>query len=40
MTANEMVVDVSQDWVLACDVQRGFMQVPCTVSNSFDYGAR
>jgi sigma-B regulation protein RsbU (phosphoserine phosphatase) len=40
MTTNEMVVDVSQDWVLACDVQRGFMQAPCTVSNSFDYSAR
>jgi hypothetical protein len=24
MTTNEMVVDVSQDWVLACDVQQGF----------------
>jgi sigma-B regulation protein RsbU (phosphoserine phosphatase) len=34
------VVDVSQDWVLACDVQKGFMQAPCTVSNSFDYSAR
>ncbi|MGA9511699.1 MAG: PP2C family protein-serine/threonine phosphatase [Candidatus Sulfotelmatobacter sp.] len=40
MTTNEMVVDVSQDWVLACDVQQGFMQAPCTVSNSFDYSAR
>ncbi len=28
MTTNEMVVDVSQDWVLACDVQQGFMQTP------------
>jgi sigma-B regulation protein RsbU (phosphoserine phosphatase) len=40
MTTNEMVVDVSQDWLLACDVQQGFMQAPCTVSNSFDYSAR
>ncbi|MGA7292978.1 MAG: PP2C family protein-serine/threonine phosphatase [Terriglobales bacterium] len=40
MTTNEMVVDVSQDWVLACDVQQGFMQAPRTVSNSFNYGAR
>jgi sigma-B regulation protein RsbU (phosphoserine phosphatase) len=40
MTTNDMVVDVSQDWVLACDVQQGFMQAPCTVSNSFDYSAR
>src|SRR6202050_1750387 len=40
MTTNEMVVDVSQDWLLACDVQQGFMRAPCTVSNSFDYSAR
>jgi sigma-B regulation protein RsbU (phosphoserine phosphatase) len=40
MTTNEMVVDVSQEWVLACDVQQCFMQAPCTVSNSFDYSAR
>ena len=26
MTTNEQVVDVSQDWVLACDVQQRFMQ--------------
>jgi sigma-B regulation protein RsbU (phosphoserine phosphatase) len=40
MTTEELVVDVSQDWVLACDVQQGFMQVPCTVSDSFDCSAR
>jgi len=40
MTTEEMVMDVSQDWVLACDVQQGFMQAPCSVSESFDYGAR
>jgi phosphoserine phosphatase RsbU/P len=40
MTTDEMVVDVSQDWLLACDVQQGFMQAPYTVSNSFDYSAR
>jgi sigma-B regulation protein RsbU (phosphoserine phosphatase) len=40
MTTNEMVVDVSQDWVLACDVQQGFMQTPRAASNSFDYSAR
>ena len=34
MTTEEMVVDVSQDWVLACDVQQGFMQAPCSVSDS------
>jgi hypothetical protein len=36
----EMVVDVSQDWVLACGVQQGLMQTPCTVSDSSDYSAR
>lgn len=25
MTSNEMVVDVSQDWIMACDVQQRFM---------------
>jgi hypothetical protein len=35
-----MVVDVSQDWVLACDVQQGFMQVPCTARDFLDYSAR
>jgi len=40
MTPDEMVVDVSQDWVLACDVQRGFMQVPCSAADSLDYSAR
>jgi hypothetical protein len=40
MTTEEMVVDVSQEWVLACDVQQGFMQVPRIVSDSLDYNAR
>lgn len=40
MTAEEMVVDVSQDWVLACDVQQGFMQAPSSGSDAFDYSAR
>jgi hypothetical protein len=26
MTTDELVVDVSQDWVLACDVQRRLME--------------
>jgi hypothetical protein len=26
MTTDKMVVDVRQDWVLACDVQQGSMQ--------------
>jgi phosphoserine phosphatase RsbU/P len=40
MRTEDMVVDVSQDWVLACDVQQGFMQTPCAVSDSLDYSAR
>jgi hypothetical protein len=39
MTTEEMVVDVSQDWVMACDVQQGFMQAPRTVSDSLDCSA-
>jgi hypothetical protein len=30
MATEEMVMDVSQDRMLACDVQQGFMQVPRT----------
>ena len=40
MTTDEMVVDVSQDWVLACDVQQGFMQAPYAATDSLDYSAR
>lgn len=40
MTSDELVVDVSQDWVLACDVQQGFMQPPCTANHSLEYSAR
>jgi sigma-B regulation protein RsbU (phosphoserine phosphatase) len=40
MTTDEMVVDVSQDWALACDVQQGFMRAPYTASDSLDYSAR
>jgi phosphoserine phosphatase RsbU/P len=40
MTTEAMVVDVSQDWVQACDVQQGFMQLPSRVSDSLDYSAR
>ena len=40
MTTDDMVVDVSQDWLLACDVQQGFMQTPCAASDSLDYSAR
>lgn len=42
MTTDEMVLDVSQDWVLACDVQQGFMQAQafCPIGDSLDYSAR
>src|SRR5581483_8300583 len=28
MTASAMVLDVSEDWAIACDVQQRFMQAP------------
>ncbi|MGA1988359.1 MAG: PP2C family protein-serine/threonine phosphatase [Candidatus Sulfotelmatobacter sp.] len=40
MTTDGMVVDVSQDWMLACDVQQAFMQPPCMANDSWDYSAR
>jgi len=40
MTANETVVDVSQDWLLAGDVQQRFMQGHGRVIDSLDYSAR
>ena len=40
MTTDDMVVDVSQDWVLACDVQQRFMQGLGRTSDSVDYSAR
>ena len=40
MTTEETVVDVSQDWVLACDVQQRLMQSLGRTSCSVDYGAR
>jgi len=39
MTTDDMVVDVSQDWVLACDVQQRFMQGLAGTSDSLDYSA-
>ncbi len=40
MTPEDMVVDVSQDWVLACDVQQRFMRGPGRNTGSVDYSAR
>lgn len=40
MTSNEMVVDVSQDWVLACNVQQRFMQGVERAAGTMDYSAQ
>lgn len=40
MIANSMVVDVSQDWVLACDLQERFMEVPYAKTERLTYSAR
>jgi sigma-B regulation protein RsbU (phosphoserine phosphatase) len=40
MTTDDAVVDVSQDWVLACHVQQRFMQAHGRNSGSVDYSAR
>jgi phosphoserine phosphatase RsbU/P len=39
MTTDDMVVDVSRDWVLACDVQQRFMQGLGRISDSVEYSA-
>jgi sigma-B regulation protein RsbU (phosphoserine phosphatase) len=40
MMTDDAVVDVSQDWVLACHVQQRFMQAHGRNSGSVDYSAR
>lgn len=40
MTTDDVVVDVSQDWVLACDVQQRFMQGLGSTSDSVDRSAQ
>ena len=40
MTDNELVVDVSQDWMLACDVQRRFMRAFRGIRSSVDHSAQ
>jgi len=39
MTTDDRMVDVSLDWVLACDVQQRFMQGLGRTSDSVDYSA-
>src|SRR6202051_4843307 len=40
MTTDEMVVDVSQDWLMGCHGEQGFIQEPGTASDCLDYSAR
>jgi phosphoserine phosphatase RsbU/P len=40
MTSEAMVVDVSQDWAVACEVQQRFMKGWDRTSNTLDYSAR
>jgi sigma-B regulation protein RsbU (phosphoserine phosphatase) len=40
MSADAMLVDVSQDWVAACDVQERFMRSPYAKMKTLSYSAR
>lgn len=40
MPSQEVIVDVSQDWAIACDVQERFMQNPTAPPQTLAYGAR
>lgn len=40
MIAKTVVVDVSQDWLFACDVQERFMQTPCPAVKTLSYASR
>jgi len=40
MTSEALVVDVSQDWAVACDVQHRFMQAVGRAAETLDYSAR
>ncbi|HEY4051788.1 MAG TPA: SpoIIE family protein phosphatase, partial [Acidobacteriaceae bacterium] len=40
MTTDELVVDVSQEWVLACHVQQRFMHGRGRSADSVDYSAQ
>jgi len=40
MTAEDVVFDVSQDWVHACHVQQRFMQGPGRNAGELDCGGR
>jgi sigma-B regulation protein RsbU (phosphoserine phosphatase) len=40
MISEPMVVDVSQDWVAACDLQERFMEIPCAKAQTLTCTAR
>jgi sigma-B regulation protein RsbU (phosphoserine phosphatase) len=40
MTSDAFVVDVTQDWEIACDVQQRFMQHAGAATETLSYGAR
>jgi sigma-B regulation protein RsbU (phosphoserine phosphatase) len=40
MTAENMVLDVSHDWMLACHVQQRFMRGPAGNASALDYGGQ
>lgn len=40
MASEALVVDVSQDWAIACEVQERFMQAPSAGIESLTYSAR
>src|ERR1700689_989659 len=40
MTTDPVVMDVSQDWAIACDVQQRFMQHPGATIEALSYGGR
>lgn len=40
MMTESMVVDVSQDWAMACDLQERFMEVPHAKTQRLRYSAR
>jgi serine phosphatase RsbU (regulator of sigma subunit) len=40
MITDSVAIDVSQDWVVACDLQERFMEVPYATTQRLTYSAR
>ena len=40
MITGPVVVDVSQDWAVACGLQERFMEIPCPIADRLSYDAR